>query len=70
MHNELYADSAIRAPPYDMKQEDDDCTNDPSLFGNYTMIRCPDKRTSWIVMILLSFYVLFCNRTKKWKFRL
>ena len=39
MHNELYSDTAIRAPPMDMQPDGEDCTNDPLLYTNYTMVR-------------------------------
>lgn len=39
MHNELYSDAAIRAPPLDMQPDGEECTNDPLLYTNYSMVR-------------------------------
>ena len=60
MYADLHKDSVIQAPPYEMGEEDS-CTNDPELYSNYTKIRCPDKRTNWIVLLLLMGYLLLTN---------
>ncbi len=57
---ELYAKEAFQSPPFDMIHEGD-CTDDPELYGNYTQIRCSDKRTNWIAVIFLTGYILLTN---------
>ena len=43
-----------------MKNEDE-CTNDEELYSNYTMLRCSDRKTNWIVSLLLMVFILLTN---------
>lgn len=38
-----------------------DCTEDPDLYGNHTIARCPDPTGLWTASILLTVYVLIMN---------
>ena len=49
--------SAIQGPPYDMVG-DDECTEE---IDSTTKIRCSDKSTNWIVMLLLMLYMVIAN---------
>ena len=60
MFYDLNRDTLIQAPPF-YKLEEGACTNDPELFSNYTMLRCADENTNWIVDLLLIGYFLISN---------
>ena len=60
MYPELYSREAIQSPPYDMIREGE-CSDDPLIYRNYTALRCADKRTNWIVLLLLMAYILITN---------
>ena len=59
MYIEPYLD-VIQSPPYNMGEENR-CTEDPALYLNYTKVRCADKETHWIVLILLMGFMLLTN---------
>ena len=52
---------AVQSPPFNMAKENDDCTNEPELYSNYTKVRCSDRNTNWIAMIFLMGYLLLSN---------
>ena len=60
MYSDLNKDKAIQAPPYDMVGGED-CTTDPELYSNYSMVRCSDPATNWIVLLFLMGYLLLTN---------
>ena len=44
-----------------MKNNETSCSKGSADSDNYEMVRCPDTRTNWVVMIFLVFYVLLTN---------
>ncbi len=40
---------------------DYECTNDPALYGNDTLPRCPSSVGTEVVPILMGFYILITN---------
>ncbi len=44
-----------------MPGPDNDCTNDPDLYLNYTAARCKDRPATYTAFILMSVYLLFTN---------
>ena len=64
MYGDTYADSVIRAEPFDMPAPDsaeEDCTSREEYYSNYTKIRCSDRRASYPVFIMLSVFLLLTN---------
>ena len=61
MFGEMYTDNVIRSPPFDMPDNDEWCTNDPLLYRNYTQLRCPDKKTNWLVFAFLTVFMILTN---------
>ncbi len=61
MFTQFYMDNLIKASPYDLPESSDWCTNDPVLFMNYTLPRCPDLNTSWLIPFFLIGYALITN---------
>ena len=59
--------SDYQAQPFDMN---DDCSNNPDEYLNYLKTRCSDRRTNWLVFILLAFYCLLTNCMISDSFRL
>lgn len=64
MFGELYQQEIIKSTPYEMASPDEDpssCTDNPELYSNFTKIRCPDKRTNMVVLVLLMIYLMVTN---------
>ena len=59
--HQMFVNIYSKGEPFDMPGPDNDCTNDPDLYLNYTAVRCTDRPATYTAFILMSVYLLFTN---------